>query len=289
MRTTSDAAPLAAFAGCTLLWGTTFLAIRFGTATLPPLWGAALRLILAALILAPIALLLRQPFPRGTALRAAAIFGAIEFGVNLGLVYWAERVVPSGLTATFYATSPLAGAIAAHAFGQERLHAGHAVGTVVAFLGVVIAFASELSARADPMALLAVLAAAVVAGLAGIPLRRVPPMPVVPTNAVGCAVGAAMLVPASLLAGEAVTIPSTWDAWGPVLYLTAAGSLGAFVLYTFLVNRWGVARSTLLGVTVPIVALIVGTVVGGERLSASTLAGGVLVLVGVAVALRRRT
>ena len=287
MKSTSDAAPLAAFAGCTILWGTTFLAIRFGTATLPPLWGAALRLLLAALILAPLSLALGQPFPRGAALRAAVVYGALEFGANLGLLYWAERVVPSGLAAIFYATSPLVGAIAAHLSGQERLHTGRVLGTLVAFTGVVIAFASELTARADPIALLAVLAAAVVAGLAGIALRRVPSMPVVPTNAVGCAVGGAMLVPISLLAREPITIPSTWNAWGPVLYLTAAGSLGAFVLYTFLVNRWGVARATLLGVTVPIVALIVGAIVGGERLAASTLAGGALVLVGVAIALRR--
>jgi drug/metabolite transporter (DMT)-like permease len=71
------------------------------------------------------------------------------------------------------------------------------------------------------------------------------------------------------------------------LYLTAAGSLGAFVLYTFLVNRWGIARSTLLGVTVPIVALIVGTTVGGEGLDATTLVGGVIALAGVAVAIKR--
>jgi drug/metabolite transporter (DMT)-like permease len=286
--TDQDFAPAGAFAGCTALWGTTFLAIRLGDAQLPPLWAATIRLALACVLLVGLALVFRQPFPRrGAALRAALWFGALEFGANLGLLYWAERDVPSGLAAVFYATAPLTAAALAHFARQERLDGWRFVATLVAFGGVLVAFAGELGAHADLVSLLAVLLAAVCAAAAGIALRRAPEMPVLPTNAIGCGVGAAVLLAASLLAGERVAAPTTWSAWAPILYLTAAGSLGAFTLYTFLVNRWGTPRASLVGVTVPIAAVVVGGLVAGERIPPLTLVGGALVLAGVVAVVAR--
>lgn len=144
-----DLAPLGAFAGCTLLWGTTFLAIRSGVATLPPLWGATLRLALACVLLTLLALAFRQALPRGKALGIAAAYGVLEFGLNLGLLYWGEQHVASGLAAVFYATSPLSASLLAHVLGQDRLDAWRAAATVLAFAGVVVAFADHLEGEAS--------------------------------------------------------------------------------------------------------------------------------------------
>src|SRR5205814_2255143 len=132
----SAVATYAAFAGCCAIWGSTFLVMSIGNDTVPPLWAAALRLALAALLLTAITRLKRQPLPRGAALRSAIGYGVFEFGFNFPLLYWSEKFVPSGLAAVFYATSPLTGALIARAYGLERLSAPKMAGAIVALIGV---------------------------------------------------------------------------------------------------------------------------------------------------------
>ena len=81
-------AQYAAFVSMCLIWGTTFLAIRIGSEAIQPLWGATIRLILAAFLNAIVALLTRAAWPRGTALRGILIFGFLNLGVNFALLYW---------------------------------------------------------------------------------------------------------------------------------------------------------------------------------------------------------
>jgi drug/metabolite transporter (DMT)-like permease len=76
-------------------------------------------------------------------------------------------------------------------------------------------------------------------------------------------------------------MPSTWAQLFPILYLTVAGSIGAFVLMAWLVNHWDVTRISFVSVIVPVVALILGAVVRHERLAPTSLLGSALVIVGV--------
>lgn len=284
----ADAKPALAFAACCAVWGTTFLVIKSSNDAFAPLWGAALRLGLAALLLvAWWALVSREAIPRGRVLLVVLGFGLLDFGVNLGLLYWGERSVPSGLSAVFYATVPILTLLLARAVGQERLDAWKLVGVLAAFAGVAVVFASELTAKADPWALLAILGAAASAALSSVLLRTIPSQPVLPTVALGCGASALLLVLASLAFGEAWAVPRDAATWWPVLYLAVLGSIVAFGLFTWLLTRWNASSATLVGVVVPVVAVAVGTVVGRERLGATTLAGGALVVAGVATALWR--
>ena len=79
--------------------------------------------------------------------------------------------------------------------------------------------------------------------------------------------------------------PSSWAAWGPILYLTLAGSVVAFVTYAWLVNHWPLTRISFIAVIVPLVALLIGALVRHERLTAAGAAGSGLVLVGVVMSL----
>src|SRR5688572_22383580 len=105
-RTPPQAALYLAFAGCVLIWGSTFLFIAIGNDTLAPTWGAALRLGLAAAILFAVMAVRRLPLPRGAALKAAATYGLFQFGLNFPLLYLGETEVPSGLAAVIFATIP---------------------------------------------------------------------------------------------------------------------------------------------------------------------------------------
>lgn len=275
-----------AFVACALIWGTTFLAIRFGNETTPPVWAATIRLVLASVVLFGITGALRMPLPRGRALRGAVLWGLFNLGINFSLLYIGETTVPSGISAVLFATVPLTTALLAAAFGVERLVTRKLIAAVVAIGGVAIIFAGELGVSVPFAGLLTVFLGASAAALANVLLKQAPKQQVIPLNAIGTAVGAAVCLIVSTAIGESHAIPSAISAWVAIGYLTVAGSLGAFVLYSWLVTNWSVSNASLLGVTVPIIAVIVGGLVKGEQPAALTYVGAAVVVSAILIALR---
>ena len=276
----------AAFVGCCLIWGSTFLAIRIGNQSLPPEWAATLRLVLAAPLLALVVLIRRDRWPQGEALKAAILFGVFNFGVNLGLLYWGEQVVPSGIAAVLYATVPLSTAFIAATLAVERLDRRKLVAALVAIGGVAIIFAGEMRLDVPFVGLLAVFLAASAASLSSVLLKRAPQPSVFATNAIGAAAGAGICFAASLVLGEDHSLPTTVGAWWPVVYLTLAGSLGAYVLWTWLVGHWSVTSASYVGVVVPVIAVVLGAIALNETRSPETYVGAAIVIAAVVVALR---
>ena len=276
------------FVACALIWGSTFLAIRLGNEATPPVWAATIRLTLASVLLFGIAAIFRMPIPRGRALRGAALWGLFNLGVNLSLLYIGEQTVPSGISAVLFATVPLTTALLAAAFGVEPLVLGKLVAALIAIGGVAVIFAGELGVSVPFTGLLTVFCAASAAALANVLLKREPKQQVIPLNAVGTAVGAVVCLVASFALGEPHAIPTTSAAWLPILYLTVAGSLGAFVLFTWLVTHWSVSNASLLGVTVPIIAVVLGGLVKGEQPAPLTYLGAAIVISAILIALRVR-
>lgn len=275
-----------AFAACCLIWGSTFLAIRIGTETVDPVWGAAIRLAIAGPALALLALATRARWPRGPALKGAMLFGFFNYGLNLVLLYWGERTVPSGIAAVFYATVPLSTALLAPLFGVEPLSRRKLAAAVVAFAGVAVIFAGELSLAVPFAGLLAILTAATSASMSNVMLKRAPRQDTLPANAVAAAVGLPVCVLASALLGEQQVLPTTTDAWLPILYLVVAGSLGAYVIYTWLIKTWSITNAAYVGVVVPVVAVILGALVKQERPAPLTFLGAAIVIATVVYALR---
>ena len=275
-----------AFVAATLIWGTTFLFIRLGNDIVAPIWSAAIRLALAAALLTLISVVTRARFPRGDALKATLLFGFFNFGVNFALLYWGEVRVPSGVAAIFYASFPLTTGLLAAAFGLERLERRRTAVAVAALVGVVLIFGGELSVSVPALPLFGVFVAATASGLGNILLKRAPAQAVFPVNAIGSAVGAVVCLVTSIVVGEDHALPMSLQGWVPILYLTIAGSLGAYVIYTWLVNHWPATRASLVGVTAPVIAVIVGAVVKEERPSGLTLVGAGIVLGSVILGLR---
>ncbi len=281
-REPRSARHFAAYAGMCLIWGSTFLAIRIGNESLAPFWAAALRLVIAGALLFLLTALFRLPLPRGRALTAALLFGALHFGVNLGLLYWGETRVPSGLAAIFFATMPLSTGLLAAALGVQRLHAGRTALAVVGLAGVAVIFAGEVTFGAPPGPLLAVFVAATAASLAGVLFKRAPAQHPIPANAVAAVVGALLCVAGSAALGEPHGLPRTTAGWWPVVYLAVAGNLGAFVLFTWLVTQWAVTTVSTSALIIPVIAVVLGAVTKGEALSPPAYLGAILVLGSVA-------
>ncbi|HEY8924998.1 MAG TPA: EamA family transporter [Polyangia bacterium] len=280
-RPAEGALPWLAFTACGAIWGSTFLVISIGNDSLAPVWAAALRLVAAALLLAAWTRARGQSLPRGPALRAALAYGVCQFGVNLPLLYWGEKRVPSGLAAVAFATIPLSSALVTRALGMEKLTRAKVAGACLALAGVAVLFSGSLAGDVAPLGLGAILLAATMAALGTVLLKRGPRQDPIGANAVACAIGAAVSMAASFALGEVHALPGTLGALLSLAYLTLAGSLGAFVIMSWLINHWPVTRTAYVSVIVPVIALGLGIAVRGERLTAVSLAGAALVLVGL--------
>jgi drug/metabolite transporter (DMT)-like permease len=282
----SEARPWLAFAVCSAIWGSTFLVISIGNDALAPVWAATLRVALAAVLLGGWTWARGRALPRGAALRAAIGYGVAQFGVNLPLLYWGEKLVPSGVSAVVYATIPFTSALCARAFGLERLTTAKMLGAVIAFAGVAVLFSSTLAHSIPASGFVAIFVGATAASVGTALLKRGPRQDPIAATAIGSAAGAVIAAAASFALGEAHTFPSTARAAWPLAYLTVGGSLGAYVIMAWLVNHWTVTRTAYITVIVPVIALGLGAVVRHEPLGAASLLGTALVLGGLVLGMR---
>lgn len=276
-------AQIAAFLGMTLVWGSTFLVIRIGNEAMPPMWGAAVRLALASALLGAIALAIRAPWPRGKSLHAIAWYGFLNFGLNFAFIYWGELTVPSGVAATVFATSPFLTGLLAAWRGLQPLDRTQLLAAGIGLVGVGLIFSGELAMGAPILALLAIAAAVFVSTFGSVMLKEVPPHSAFVVNTIGCVLGLATCLLASFLFGEERSLPATWAAWGPILYLVLAGNLGAYILYTWLLSQWKVTRVHAIALAIPVVAVILGALVRGESPAPLTYPGALLVLMGTGI------
>jgi drug/metabolite transporter (DMT)-like permease len=195
-------------------------------------------------------------------------------------------VVPSGMAAVLYATMPLTSAFLTRAFGMEALTVPKLVGAATAFAGVAILFSSTLRGDVASWGLLAIFVAATVATLGSVLLKRGPRQDPLAANAAGSAIGALMAGAATLALGEPHPLPTSAATLGPLIYLVVAGSMGAFVIMSWLVHHWPVTRTSYVSVVVPVLALGLGHAVRHERLTLINLAGVLLVLAGLVIGMR---
>ncbi|HEV3459320.1 MAG TPA: DMT family transporter [Thermoanaerobaculia bacterium] len=284
----------------TLIWGTTWAAIRIGLRGIPPFTGVALRFAIGAAALAVVArglgVRLRgaaRPAARASAWRVWLANGLLTFFIPYGVLYWAEQWVPSGLAAVLFATSPLWVALAAHlALPAERLRPAIAAGVLAGFAGVAVIFSEDLRALGGPR----------VAGAAALllvaPLTSAFGVVAVKRWSAGMHPLAIVTVPMGLAAAGMGCLALATEAGQPprltglplaaLLYLALFGSALSFALYFWLLGRLPATTLSLINYLTPIVALLIGSAALGEPVTARTLAGSALVVGGVAVAMRAR-
>lgn len=271
--------PVAFLIMVTLLGGG-FVAIRYADRELPPFSAGAIQFALAATLLAVFMVARRLAFPRGRALGIAVAYGALNFGVNFGLLFWGIMAVPAGMSAVIFATMPLSTLGFAVALGLERFTKRALFGALLALGGVAIVFTSGLRADLPPERMLAIFVGSVAAAAGAIIVKRFPPGHPVPVNAVGMAVAAAMLAAAALLAREAPALPVLAATWGAMLWLVA-GVAVAFSLRVWLLGKWSASTVSYQAVVQPLFAVVIAAGLVGERPGILLAAGSALVFLGL--------
>ena len=260
-----------AFAAIYLVWGSTYLAIRYAVETIPPLVAAGIRHTIAGGVLLAWACV-RGYRPRREHWFAGAIVGALFFLIGHGTLHWAEQHVASGLAALLIATEPMFILVLAWAAGQQRISRVSALGLAVGIAGVAILTGVELSTKdASLLGLLAVLTGSLAwsAGVVISPRLKLPSDALART-AVPLVCGAVMLLATAGLTGEFHSLHWSQVSLRSLLglgYLITFGSIVAFTAYTWLLQRCPPAVVATHTYANPVVAVLLGWLLAGEQLT----------------------
>lgn len=273
--------------GIAAIWGSSFLFIDIGLASLRPGVIALARIGLGtvALALFPAA---RRGIDRADTLRVAFL-GLIWMVLPLILFPVAQQWIDSSVAGMLNGAVPLFGAAWAVLLLRRPLARAQTVGLLVGFAGVVAISWPELEgSRATTLGAGLVVLAVVCYGLAvnlAVPLQqRYGALPVLLRAQLSALV---LLVPVGLW-----SLPGSRLGWGPALAMLPLGTLGtglAFVLMTTLVGRAGGPRGAVATYFIPVVAITLGVVFLGERVAPAALLGTALVLAGAWLTSRRET
>ena len=267
------------------MWGLSFLFIELALRELGPIWIVAGRTSVGGLVLLSILLLRGTGLPRGRDLWLRLVtLGVVNNALPWTAVAWAQQRLPSGLTGLLMAIVPTSTLLVAALVGLERITPRRLAGLLLALGGVAVIVGGDVEQPGRVLAVLAVVLATL--GYAGSAVfaksqisGRAPPL----TIATGQVLSAAVITlpVAWLVEGRPAVTSLTPTTLGAVALLGALGTGLAFLVFYLLVARVGATNATLTTYLIPIVAVAAGTLLLDERLGASALAGGGLILVGI--------
>lgn len=274
------------------IWGSTWLFIKLGLEDLPPITFAGIRFVIACAIIFLLIRVRHTSLPRQRRdWLLLAVTGVLSFTLNYGLIFWAEQHISSGLAAVLQATTPAFGLVIAHLhLPAERMTWAKIIGVILGVCGVAVVFSNQLSiAGGQALAgCVAVVASSVFVAYSNVLIKA----------------HGKKLEPSILAAGQMffgliplllIGIPVEGNPlryrWTPLalvslFYLAIVGSVIAFLLYYWLIHHMDVTKTMMISLVTPVVAVILGMVVLREKLDWRTIAGGAMIMSGIALARR---
>jgi len=290
-RDRSHAIKLAlAFVAIYVIWGSTYLAIRYAVETIPPLVAAGIRHSIAGAIMLTWAWW-RGFRPTRQQWFAGFVLGAFFFLVGHGTLHWAEQYVGSGLAALLIATEPMFILVLAWMMGQQKISLLSALGLGLGVVGVAMLTGVELTVKSSSLwGLMAVLLGSLSWSFGVVISPRLKlPADALGRTALPTICGAALLLIAAGVTGEfqqthwsSITLRSVFG----LGYLITFGSVVAFTSYTWLLQRVPPALVATHTYANPVVAVILGWLLAHEPLSLRVVLASLAIL-GAIVLIRR--
>jgi len=282
---------LLAFGIIYFVWGSTFLAIRVGVREVPPFLLAAMRFFIAGLVLCIWVVARGERLPNRRQWISASLLAIVIFVLDYGLLFWAERRVPSGIAAVMAATIPVFIALAEIGFLRtQKLTLRLSMALLTGIAGVAVLMSRSLNFGGEPidrMSAVALLIASISWSIASVVSRKLslPPSKTMSSGAQMLAGGVFLAVTAGALgefrgfdpAGVSRTV------WFALAYMIVAGSIMGFTAYVWLLHHESPTKVGTYAYVNPVVAVLVGYFLGGEPLGVRTIVGTLLVLTGVVV------
>ena len=283
---------IAAFVAVYVIWGSTYLAIRFAVQTLPPLLMASARFVVAGVIVLLWARLRdRAAWPTRVEWRVGLIGGTLLLLGGNGGVSWAEQRVPSGIAALLVAVVPVFMVL------LEWLRPDGTRPRVAVFVGVGLGLAGLAllvgpdalrgGARSDAIGAL-VLVFASLSWAAGSLYTKLAPKATSGTMATGAQMlaGGLALLAAAVVAGEPARLDlahASTTSLIAFLYLLTFGSLIGFTAYVYLLAHTTAAKASTYAYVNPVVAVLLGWAIGHEPVTSRTMLAAAVILAGVAI------
>ncbi len=287
-RPAVDPRLIGSLAAVYLIWSSTYWAMRIAVTELPPLVMASLRFSAAGLVMLFIAIRRGAAWPAARDWARVLPIGALLFLGGNGFVAIAETSLSSGGAAVVCATMPLwVGVLGV--FAGDRPSHREWLSLVIGFVGVVVLMGGP-SLTGDPLHIALVCASPVCWALGSILARRLPgeasrdPF-LLP--AMEMLTGAVVLVLGAALRGERLPVDANTKSWLALAYLWLFGSLVAFTAYSWLLRNTRAVVATSYAYVNPILAVIIGAVLSGEPLGATTIIANLLIAGAVFLALKR--
>ena len=300
-RRPADLAAWAALLAVWVVWGSTYLAIRVADRTIPPFPMAGVRYLTAGVLLYPAAWLGSRrrgpqpgsrPQPRARASLAQwagmAVVGTMLLAFGNGGVSYAERTLPSGLAALLVASVPLWMALADQVINGRRLRPSGWAALAIGLAGIAIVAQPRGNSAVLPV--LVVLGASVSWGIGSVLAGRLPaPASPLLGSAMEMLAGGAVLVGLAAATGEAWPGHASAESLLALAYLIGPGSLLALTCYMIALRRLPTSVVSTYAYVNPVVAVALGALLLGERLTLSALIGGAVVVASVALLLSPRS
>jgi drug/metabolite transporter (DMT)-like permease len=278
-----------------LIWGSTWLAIKFQLGEVAPELSIAYRFGLAALILVLFSLVRRLPMRFSLKTHGFfALQGLLLFSLNYILVYLAEGYLTSGLVAIIFSLIIVLNVLFGAIFLANPVRVQVVVGAVLGLIGLSFVFLPELSnldlSSQKMVGVLLALISTVSASLGNVVSARNQrqQLPVIQTNAYGMLYGAVFMMVLALFRGAALQFDTSPGYIVSLFYLAIFGSVVAFGSYLTLLGRIGLDRAAYVTVLFPVIALLLSTIFENLEWGIYQLLGVVLILAGNAVVLTKK-
>ena len=279
-----------AFAAVYIIWGSTYLAVRFGLEGFPPFILVSMRYVVAGLLMIGYCMFKREPLPAWTALNRQAISGILMLVGGTGMVAWAEQYITSGQVAVLIAAQPLWFLLLDKANWSKYFSDKFIIsGLLIGFLGIILFInMGEKETKESSMKLVAMVGVQIGAMLwvigSLITKKHKGNSTVIMNSSIQLIAASIFSAAIALFAGEYktfsfATVPL--NAWLGMVFLITFGSLVAYLAYIWLLGHVAPALISTYTYVNPVVAVILGWALAGENLYGGQFIGLAVILIGI--------
>jgi len=280
-----------AFFAVYVVWGSTYLAIRFAVEVVPPFFMGATRMLTAGLLLYAAVRIRGAPAPSMTDVRTAALSGLLMLGIGNGSVMWAAQFVPSGILSLIIAGVPLWIVLADWARpGGTRPRSRALAGVGVGLVGIAILIGPRIFVgvgNVDPVGALVLVLGSMSWAIGSVASRHLPR----PTSALISV--SLQIITAGVAFAIASVVIGEWPRFAidhlttravlSWVYLVLGGSLIGYTAYVYLLSAVSPAKAATYAYVTPVIAVLLGWAFGGEALGPRTIAAATVILASVAI------
>ncbi|SYZ74648.1 putative DMT superfamily drug/metaboltie permease [Candidatus Zixiibacteriota bacterium] len=278
------------FALLSLIWGSTWMAIKIGLEDSPPFWSAGIRFVAASLIIVIINSIRRRVYPRDKGeIIKIAFPGVFMYAASYMLVYSAETHIDSSLTAVIFSGFPIFVALISYfMLREERLSPLGWLGMAIGLIGIVmVSYSSLQESQFRFWGVLMAVLAAVASAYGTVYIRAyLKNHDIFVMAAIQMTVGAILIILTAMIFEPLSAFKITAKSVGALAYLALFGTVVAFLGYYWLLQKMRAISVSLISFIIPVIAILVGHFFLSETITALVIFGTILILAGVALVLR---